>query len=185
PQRARASQWTAIGSGIGMMGALLCALLIPASPRRIRTKSELIEATGMPLLGVLKDLRKMTLQEQERWAFQTFTTIRAKLADPRSDALVCGFTSCHHREGRSTWISLLERAAAEQGYRVITISADSPDPALQVTSSPMGNCALTESSPSDKTSLLPIRCYSSPISAGSTYSNWGVNGRVQWRQSLD
>src|SRR5262249_37794953 len=113
----------------------------------------------------------------------TFTTLRAKLADRRSDALVCGFTSSHPGEGRSTWINLLQRAAADQGYRVSTIFAGSPAHALQVSSSPPGGAAVTVSS--ENTVAEQSLVAQSSLSAARTtptYSIWGSNGRARWRE---
>ena len=89
---------------------------------RLRTAADVERVTGLPVLGTLGDLDKMSPAEQAQWAFRTWTIIKGKLSASQNDGLVCGFISAHHGEGRSTWIRLLTKTANMRGLRVLTVA---------------------------------------------------------------
>ncbi len=121
------------GLGFGLLGAVMGVLLtglvmttFKLGQRRARTAADLEAATGLPILATLGDLSRLTTEQVQQWAFETFLTLRSRLAHPEFQTLVCGFTSLHPREGRSTWIRLLAEAARRQGYRVLTLDLGAP-----------------------------------------------------------
>ena len=136
------------GLGFGGLGAtagvLLSGLIVGTlklGQRRARTAADVEAATGLPLLAALGDLRQMSAEQTQQWAFQTFLTLRSRLAHPEFQTLVCGFTSLHPLEGRSTWIRLLAEEARRQGYRVLTLDlgarpAEPPDGGSETTPRP-------------------------------------------------
>lgn len=117
----------AIGSaGKGAMAGLIIVaalvLLVELKERTIKTAGEVEHVTGLKVLGALGDLHKMSKEEQERWAFRTWTIIAGQLSVSPSHGMVCGITSLEHGEGRSTWIRLLGNAASKRGLRVLTVA---------------------------------------------------------------
>lgn len=98
---------------------------------RLRTAADVERVTGLPLLGTLGDLDKMSTAEQTQWAFRTWTIIKGKLSASQNEGLICGFISAHHGEGRSTWIRLLTQTANMRGLRVLTVATrPTQDPAV-------------------------------------------------------
>lgn len=104
-------------------------LLFEAMGRRLKTDDDVRRVTRLPVIASLGNLRRMSQAARERWAFQTWTALQAKLSSPSSRGLVCGIISSSDGEGRSTLIQLFARAASQHGYRVLTISA-SPNGSL-------------------------------------------------------
>lgn len=186
------------GGLIGVLGAGLALAGLKWGGRRVRTEADLEAATGLPLLGSLGDLRRMSAEERQSWAFETFLRLRSRLADPDHQTLVCGFTSLHAREGRSTWIGLLAEEARRQGYRVLTLSLNGPDPAEPVSPPAAAReAAKPESAPQPDPAaetrlelVLPwdpnqIQLASSNALAVSRATwAWSTQGRLAWRQFL-
>ncbi len=121
------NRWMKVGL-LGMMGALFgflasasLIMIVEAMDARLKTASDVERTTQLPLLATLGDLRKMDPAEQVNWAFRTLTILKGKLSGSSNQALVCGFISSGHGEGRSTWINLLVSAASQRGLRVLTV----------------------------------------------------------------
>lgn len=112
---------TIAGAMAGLTIALLLALFTEVVDTRLKTRADVERATGLPVLAELGDLQKMSPAEQINWAFRTLTILRGKLCETGDDALVCGFISSRHGEGRSTWVNLLVSAASQRGLRVLTV----------------------------------------------------------------
>lgn len=93
----------------------------------LKSAADVERATGLPVLGTLGDLNKMTPAEQADWAFRNWTIIKGKLSADQNDGIVCGFISAHHGEGRSTWIQLLSATANSRGMRVLTVATRPSD----------------------------------------------------------
>jgi protein involved in polysaccharide export with SLBB domain len=120
--KALAGCWWGLGGGLAG-GLTSLALVLLCGPRqRIRSRTDLEEATGLPMLASLGDLQTMSQKERETWAFETLSVLKASLRHRAGRALVCGFTSSTSGEGKSTWIHLLAEAASRQGYSVVVAS---------------------------------------------------------------
>jgi len=117
------------GALVGIIAMVALVLLFEAMGRRLKTDDDVRRVTRLPVIASLGNLRRMSQAARERWAFQTWTALQAKLSSPSSRGLVCGIISSSDGEGRSTLIQLFARAASQHGYRVLTISA-SPNGSL-------------------------------------------------------
>ncbi|MEY4387481.1 MAG: hypothetical protein RLY20_2764, partial [Verrucomicrobiota bacterium] len=122
PRMKKATSFGSKGAAAGFFLAALLVLLLEYKERTIKTASEVEHVTGLRVLGALGDLDKMTKEEQERWAFRTWTIIAGQLSVSPSHGMVCGIVSSQHGEGRSTWIRLLGDAASRRGLRVLTVA---------------------------------------------------------------
>lgn len=92
---------------------------------RLKTEDDVSRVTGLPVLAVLGDIKRMSLAEQESWGFRTWIALQDRLAYSPNHGLICGFTSSNPGDGRSTWIGLLASAARKCGFRVLTIATRS------------------------------------------------------------
>jgi protein involved in polysaccharide export with SLBB domain/capsular polysaccharide biosynthesis protein len=90
--------------------------------RRLKTLDDVARVTRLPIIATLGDLRQMSLSARNDWAFRTWIALQDRLAFSPHHGLICGITSSHSRDGRSTWISLLAGAARQCGFRVLTIA---------------------------------------------------------------
>ncbi|MDX1953461.1 MAG: polysaccharide biosynthesis/export family protein [Verrucomicrobiota bacterium] len=121
------SRWAKIGliafAG-GLMGFVMAAglvMLTEVMDTRLKTAADVERFTKLPVLATLGDLRTMDPDTQIAWAFRTLTLLKGKLSYSPHQALVCGFISARHGEGRSTWVKLLVSAASQRGLRVLTV----------------------------------------------------------------
>jgi capsular polysaccharide biosynthesis protein len=113
---------SAFAAIMGIVAAGALVLLLEATERRLKTDDDLRRVTHLPVIASLGNLRKMSQQARERWAFRTWTVLQRKLASRSGRGLVCGIISSSDGEGRSTLIHLLAQAASQRGYRVLTVS---------------------------------------------------------------
>jgi len=113
----------------GFLGALAAAALVCLGESlndQIKTVADLKRVTRMPLLATLPGLESFDAVAQSNWGFRTWLGLQAKLtAGPRSQ-LVCGFVSARSREGRSTWVELLARAAGQRNEAVLVVTNRAP-----------------------------------------------------------
>jgi protein involved in polysaccharide export with SLBB domain/uncharacterized protein involved in exopolysaccharide biosynthesis/Mrp family chromosome partitioning ATPase len=108
---------TIIGGITGFILATLLAFLVEASDTSLKTISDIERVTGLRVLAKLGDLKKMSPEQKNRWAFRTLTTLRGHLCENNEQALVFGIISSRPREGRSTWVEALAMAARQQGLK--------------------------------------------------------------------
>jgi hypothetical protein len=133
----------------------------------------------------------MSSSELENWAFDTFTTLKGKLAPSAGGTLVCGFISSQHGEGRSTWIKALAKAARRQGLRVMSINAGSTadegdwsnvvEEPSQIPPIPSENMSLL--SQIDQT--LTAGTEGASLNVQSLRWIWNVENRRQWRKAME
>jgi protein involved in polysaccharide export with SLBB domain/capsular polysaccharide biosynthesis protein len=90
---------------------------------RVKTPADIKRITKLPLLATLGDLRRMSPEKQNAWAFRTWIALQSRLNRAANRGLICGVTSALPGDGRSTLISLLAHAASQCGFRVLTITA--------------------------------------------------------------
>jgi len=112
-----------LGALVGLFGSAAQIVLGEFLDNRIRTRADVRRVTGLPLLATLGNLKDMSPASQEQWAFRAWTALQSKLSFSPNHGMICGITSAHSGDGRSTWIGLLSRAARSCGFRVLTIIA--------------------------------------------------------------
>ncbi|MBA4136596.1 MAG: hypothetical protein C0518_04690 [Opitutus sp.] len=105
---------------------------------RIKTASDVRRIAHLPVIASLPDTSRMTAAQRDRWAFRTWTALQRRLSVSSNHGLVCGFTSAAAGEGRSTWIKLMAQAAAERGFRVMTITTQPGGPTSAVEADVVG-----------------------------------------------
>lgn len=177
----RMGLWFGMGSAVvGFLVTALLVIVFLAGAGRIRSEQQLLHATRLPLLATLGDLSNLTDEERRQWAFRTFTRVRAKLTRSNEDAVICGFTSATHAEGRSTWISLLADAAGRLGYRVVTITAVTSE-----SEATMQQLEVPETQPGreDEAIASPQRTQYEVTSLPATWA-WSPEYREQWGQAV-
>lgn len=118
-----------LGAFFGLVGSAGQILLAEFLDNRIKTRADVRRVTGLPLLATLGDLQTMLPADQDQWAFRAWTALQSRLSVSANHGIVCGITSAHSGDGRSTWINLLARAAGSCGFRVLTITAQ-PSPEI-------------------------------------------------------
>jgi protein involved in polysaccharide export with SLBB domain len=118
-----------LGAIVGLFGSAGQILLGEFLDNRIKTRADVRRVTGLPLLATLGDLTKLEPADRDQWAFRAWTTLQSRLSISPNHGMVCGITSAHRGDGRSTWIDLLARAAGSCGFRVLTITAQ-PSPEI-------------------------------------------------------
>lgn len=105
---------------------------------RLKTASDVRRVAHLPVIATLGDTSTMNDAERDRWAFRTWTALQRRLSVSPNHGLVCGITSAGSGEGRSTWIRLLAQAAAERGFRVLTITTQPGGPATAIDADVVG-----------------------------------------------
>lgn len=106
------------GAGLATLGlcvreALDTRVLSPADMRRV---------TGAPMLGWLGDLSLLKPDQLALWRFRTWSALFRTAGRAETRSLVAGIVSLGSGEGRSTWIRLLEEAAAERDFRTLILT---------------------------------------------------------------
>ncbi len=110
----------------GLLGGALAAVVLAAleaADARLKTAADARRVIRLPLISTLGDLHFMDADEQAKWAFRAWTSLKGRLAHAPERGLVCGFTSSAPGEGRTTCINLLAQAAGRAGWRVLTVAA--------------------------------------------------------------
>ncbi|MDF3059258.1 MAG: polysaccharide export protein Wza [Rariglobus sp.] len=95
--------------------------------RRIKTLADVKRVTQLPVIATLGDVRRMSAADQNAWAFRTWIALQGRLTQSATHGLICGITSSHAGDGRSTWIRLLAHAASQCGFRVLTVTTAPED----------------------------------------------------------
>lgn len=112
-----------LGAFFGLVGSAGQILFSEFMDNRIKTRADVRRVTGLPLIATLGDLRRMTPVARDQWAFRAWTALQSRLSLSPNHGMICGITSAHLGDGRSTWVELLARAASNCGFRVLTITA--------------------------------------------------------------
>ncbi len=105
-----------IGLGLATMG-------YGFSRRRrvIRNRDAMEEATQLPVLAVVPDLKGLSVAQKDYWAVETLNLIRGAARADKRGCFVCGIISATNGEGRSTVIDLLANAGLRTGNRVLVV----------------------------------------------------------------
>lgn len=88
---------------------------------RLLTPGDLRRVTRRQLLLRLGDVSSMSESDLATWRFRTWSVLQRELRPSRSGNLVLGVISAKAAEGKSEWIQLLQRAAAEREWRTLVI----------------------------------------------------------------
>lgn len=121
------SRWPYVGAAAGggaLLGLLFTAGLVLLAERldiHLKTRDDVEQATGLPVIATLGNLKRMSVDDRNAWAFQTWAQLTNTLPSPASTEFVCGFIASRPGEGCSTWIRLLAQAAHEHGHRVLVV----------------------------------------------------------------
>jgi protein involved in polysaccharide export with SLBB domain/capsular polysaccharide biosynthesis protein len=185
-----------LGAMLGLFGSASQILLAEFMSNRIRTRADVRRVTGLPLLATLGSLDQMSPASRDQWAFRAWTALQAKLRTSTNQGMVCGVTSAHRGDGRSTWISLLSRAASSCGFRVLTItSRPSEKPSAEIASggerpSPAGTQQATPSAsdlskPGQAVDQLTSEECPPAVSIFLPGWIWNLERRKQWRLALE
>jgi protein involved in polysaccharide export with SLBB domain/capsular polysaccharide biosynthesis protein len=124
---------------------------------RLKTEADVMRVTRLPVISTLGDLRHLSPEARDDWAFHTWIKLQDHLSYSPNHGLVCGVTSSRPGDGRSTWINLLAGAARRCGFRVLTIATkptEIPAAAVPDTSEPVAAPAGTAASANGHSSAL-------------------------------
>ena len=105
------------------VGLLIATVGYGTSRRRrvIHNRSAMEEATQLPVLAVVPDLKGLSVAQKDYWAVETLNLIRDAARADRRGCFVCGIISATNGEGRSTVIDLLANAGLRTGNRVLVV----------------------------------------------------------------
>ncbi|MEI6781929.1 MAG: hypothetical protein WCQ21_13535 [Verrucomicrobiota bacterium] len=127
--------------GLGLVVGLVC--LVESLDDRIKTAADLKRISKLPLLGRLPALGALDAVAQSNWAFRTWLALQAKLTAGPHHEIVCGFVSATSREGCSTWVDLLARAAGQRDEKVLAVMNHAP---LNGSAMPLGEALVSPAS---------------------------------------
>ena len=104
-------------------GLLFSTIGYGVSRRRrvIHNRSAMEEATQLPVLAVVPDLKGLSVAQKDYWAVETLNLIRGAARADKRGCFVCGIISATNGEGRSTVIDLLANAGLRTGNRVLVV----------------------------------------------------------------
>ncbi len=190
-----------LGAFFGLFGSAAQILLAEFLDNRIKTRADVRRVTGLPLLATLGDLRTMLPADQEQWAFRAWTALQSRLSTSSNHGIVCGITSAHSGDGRSTWINLLARAAGNCGFRVLTITAQpSPEIAAELARRDRRKTPTAAPFPAPNSVALTASVLSTPGEIVAQLSGahslprvdiplpgwvWNLDRRKQWHTALE
>jgi len=190
---------------IGALAVFFCALGLAAAvgeilareffDNRVKTPADVKRITQLPLIATLGNLKRMSTDEQNTWSFRTWIALQNRLSRSASRGLICGITSSHHGDGRSTWIRLLAHAASQCGFRVLTITTCPAS--TQPKNSPP---AETVTRPAQESTTLTTNVLTTPGQVAEKLKGpdpqpmvhiplpgwvWSLERRRQWHAALD
>ncbi|MCX6950774.1 MAG: polysaccharide biosynthesis/export family protein [Verrucomicrobia bacterium] len=190
-----------LGAFFGLIGSAGQILLSEFLDNRIKTRADVRRVTGLPLLATLGDLQKMSPADRDQWAFRAWTALQSQLSVSSNHGIVCGITSAHSGDGRSTWIDLLARAAGNCGFRVLTITAQpSPEIAAELARRDRRSAPTATPFASPDSVALTTSVLSTPgqiveqLSGASSLPRvdiplpgwvWNLDRRKQWHSALE
>jgi protein involved in polysaccharide export with SLBB domain/capsular polysaccharide biosynthesis protein len=190
-----------LGAFFGLILSAGQILLSEFMDNRVKTRADVRRVTGLPLLATLGDLKQLSPSDCEQWAFRSWTALQSRLSLTPNHGMVCGITSAHTGDGRSTWITLLAQAASACGFRVLTITAQ-PSPAIaaelarrEKLPAPAASAAQTAEEVALNTNVLSAPGQISERLAGADCAPmvniplpgwvWNLERRKQWQAALE
>ena len=115
-----------VGAFLGAIGTLLGICAVELLDDRIKTSADLKRVTKLGLLARLPALITLDAVAQSNWAFRTWLALQSKLIIKPNGGIVLGFVAAGRRQGCSTWIELLARAAAQRHSAVLVVTNRAP-----------------------------------------------------------
>lgn len=109
------------GGIVGGLIALVIVCLMELLDDRIRTPGDLRRVTKSKVVAHVQDLARMKDPEMLQWRFRTWSVLQRHLGVTDGTPFVLGLLAAKAGEGCSTWIHLLQRAAAEREWRSICV----------------------------------------------------------------
>jgi polysaccharide biosynthesis/export protein len=168
---------------------------------RIKTRADVRRVTGLPLLATLGDLNRLEPADRDRWSFRAWTALQSRLSISSNHGMVCGITSAHRGDGRSTWINLLAGAAGNCGFRVLTITAQpSPEITAELQRRDRRPVPAAPAAPAAESVALSANVLSTPGQIVEQLSRenssprvdiplpgwvWNLDRRKQWQSALE
>jgi protein involved in polysaccharide export with SLBB domain/capsular polysaccharide biosynthesis protein len=192
---------------LGLAGGIGEILSREFLDKRLKTAADVKRVTRLPVIATLGDLRRLGAPDQSAWAFRAWIALQGKLNHSDNGGLICGFTSSHAGDGRSTWIRLLSHAATQCGYRVLTITASPQNvtPAADKKAPAHANPTTSDSasrpeSSSEALATIATNALSTPAQVADKLKGsedqsivhiplptwvWNLERRKQWHHALD
>jgi protein involved in polysaccharide export with SLBB domain/capsular polysaccharide biosynthesis protein len=141
-----------VGGVLGGLIALVIVCLMELLDDRIRTPSDLRRVCKAKVVAHVPDLAKMKEPELLQWRFRTWSVLQRHLGVTDGTPFVLGLLAAKPGEGCSTWIHLLQHAAAEREWRSICLVDRAPDgaqtlPLQQALADPAAVARQLETSP--------------------------------------
>ncbi|MCP5519267.1 MAG: polysaccharide biosynthesis/export family protein [Verrucomicrobiales bacterium] len=112
---------TAAGGALGAGAALLVALALALLDDRVVSPGDVRRLTRVPLLASLGDLDKLDAAELPVWRFRLWSLLQRTLGLTEDQPALIGLLSTAAGEGRSTWLNLIQTAAAERDWRTVSL----------------------------------------------------------------
>jgi len=159
--------------GVFFVAAFVC--LVESLDDHIKTAADLKRITRLPLLGTLPVLDALDAVAQSNWAFRTWLALQTRLAAGPRRETVCGFVSAAGREGCSTWVELLARAAGQRNENVIAVLNRAPiNGSTMPLDEALANPSAVSTSPGQPQWLITPAGWS-----------WDAGRRRQWKSALE
>lgn len=138
PAKPRLATWLMFGLGLGGSMGLAATFLREATDRRPRMIETLREATGVPVLGALPQLRDIhhldeMVSDTSTAVGRAFSALRTalNLKGGRKPTSAIVVTSAEAGDGKTTLVLALARSAAAAGMRVIVVDANLRNPSVE------------------------------------------------------
>jgi uncharacterized protein involved in exopolysaccharide biosynthesis len=158
----------AFGAGVlGVFLSTMLVLVIEVADPRLKTAADVRRVTNLPVLAALGDLDKMDARARKAWAFRTWTILSGTLSQSSNRGTVCGFLSCAHGEGRTTWVEMLVDAARERGFEVTKLDFGTAFEEMKADQAQGGTESKPTTPPAQNTSVGSASTSSSPGAASS------------------
>jgi capsular polysaccharide biosynthesis protein len=120
-----------VGGVLGVFASMMLVVVVEVIDPRLKTAADVRRVSNLPVLASLGDLNDMDDAARKAWAFRTWTILSGTLSQSSNRGTVCGFISCSHGEGRSTWVEMLVEAARERGFEVTKLQFGEGEPEPQ------------------------------------------------------
>lgn len=141
-----------VGGVLGGLIAFVIVCLMELLDDRVRTPSDLRRVCKAKVVAHVPDLAKMKEPELLQWRFRTWSVLQRHLGVTDGTPFVLGLLAAKPGEGCSTWIHLLQHAAAEREWRSICLVDRAPEgastlPLQQALADPAAVARQLETSP--------------------------------------
>jgi succinoglycan biosynthesis transport protein ExoP len=155
PSGPKRMQIISLASAVGVVVAVLCALVLDRFRSGFFSSVDLEAATGLTVVGIIPRLRrgmeKLSPRKTQFLFREAVSHVRATLefGDHHYRARVVLVTSALPREGKTHFATSLARSVAARGGRALLIECDRPRPSVPTPQKPLGgdNALVSPGSP--------------------------------------